>query len=166
MDAPVTIIYRFNPLMRTIIHQMKFLGRRDIAERLGYYTGIRFRKLKLDIKIDVVVPVPLHPTRVRERGYDQNLAIAGAFAPLLGAKVMKNLILRIRNTKPQSRLSDVERLSNLKDAFSPNPDYQSRIPSSVLLIDDVIHSGSTAAECLDVLKQLKINDIHIISTCG
>lgn len=145
IDAPVSIIYRYTPLMRTIIHQMKFLGRLDIAERLGHYAGIIYRKLRLDIKYEAIVPVPLHPTRIRERGYDQNLAIARAFAKHGGVKVYEDLIIRLKNTKPQSRLSDIERSSNLKDAFSPNHSFQSRLPDSVLLIDDVIHSGSTVS---------------------
>lgn len=95
----------------------------------------------------------IHPTRVRERGFDQNLTIANAFSERVGIKVESNLIVRLKNTQHQSRLSDVERSTNLRNAFGTNLGYQFDYPNSVLLIDDVIHSGATFSGCIDVLKK-------------
>jgi len=152
--------------MRTIIHQMKFLGRDDIADRLGHYSGSLLKRTIYGKRFDAIIPVPLHPTRVRERGYDQNLALAMAISNEVGIKVINNLITRRKNTRPQSRLSDTERSSNLEDAFGRNVAYNSKIPKSVLLIDDVIHSGATVAGCVALLHNMKIENIHIVSVCG
>lgn len=61
MEVPISIIYRYTSLMRNIIHQMKFLGRRDIAVSLGYYAGGLYRKNIIDKKFDVIVPIPYTP---------------------------------------------------------------------------------------------------------
>jgi ComF family protein len=145
---------------------MKFLGRYDIADKLGYLSGAQLSKMLSIKKFDAVVPVPLHPTRVRERGYDQNLALARSISSFVGIEVNNNLIIRQRNTRPQSRLSDIERSSNLENAFGYNNSIQSDIPHAVLLIDDVIHSGATVGGCVTILKKMSIKYIHIVSICG
>ena len=166
INAPVVILYQYTTLLRNIIHQMKFLGRKDIAKSLGYYSGLLFKRIMIGSNFDAVAPVPLHPTRIRERGFDQNLVIANSFSERVGIKVEPNLIIRLKHTPHQSRLSEAERSTNLINAFGPNLEYHSEIPKSILLLDDVIHSGATVSGCIDALKKMNVNNITVVSVCG
>jgi ComF family protein len=145
---------------------MKFNGRIDIAEMIGEKIAQCFRNLVLDYRFKCVVPVPLHPVRIRERGYNQNLIIANSFGRILNLPVYSNLIKRIKNTKPQSRLSNSERMTNLHGAFKPVKKTDKKPSGDVILIDDVIHTGSTAAGCIDALCEAGIKNTLVISAFG
>ena len=101
-------------------------------------------------EIDVVVPVPLHPIRLHERGYNQSALLAQALAKRLNRRFDNTSFLRIRNTEHQARLSEEERRKNLKGAFSV-ADTRLIRGRTVLLIDDVMTSGTTLNECARVL---------------
>jgi ComF family protein len=112
-----------------------------------------------------VVPVPLHPVRVRERGYDQNQILAQGIAEVLDLPVRSDLIVRVNNTRPQSRLSDKERRINLVKAFRI-ADHPGAAPQSVLLVDDVIHTGSTLLGCKEGLLAAGVGRVTLLAACG
>lgn len=97
----------------------------------------------------VIIPVPLHGRRQRERGFNQSLLISQALSRLTGRPV-NNLLTRTRYTTPQAKLSAIERTTNIVGAFD-----RLRVadwPPSAVLVDDVITTGSTIAECASVLR--------------
>jgi len=100
--------------------------------------------------VDVVVPVPLHPSRERTRGYNQSALLATALAARLNRRADSRSLLRIVDTEHQARLSGEERRHNLDGAFAvPDPRYiRGR---TVLLVDDVMTTGATLSECARVL---------------
>src|SRR6266545_615464 len=102
-------------------------------------------------KFDMIVPVPLHPTRQRERGFNQ----ASLLAELLSARISipsKPVLKRIRYTTTQTALDRAERMENLHNAFRLRKNADVR-GLHVLLIDDVLTTGSTLSECARVLKR-------------
>jgi ComF family protein len=102
-------------------------------------------------EFDIIVPVPLHPTRLRERGFNQ----AGLLAELLSARISirsKRVLKRIRYTTTQTALDRAERIENLHNAFRLRKNADVR-GLQVLLIDDVVTTGSTLSECARVLKR-------------
>lgn len=100
----------------------------------------------------ILVPVPLHPSRLRYRGYNHAEKISTAFAKKWNLKVVNNFLIRTRNTKPQAKLKLEERQKNIKGAFSLN--HVSIQPfKQIILVDDVWTTGSTLTECCKVLKQ-------------
>jgi predicted amidophosphoribosyltransferase len=111
------------------------------------------------------VPVPLHPVRIRERGYDQNRMIADSVAAQLNLPVRSDLIRRVRHTTPQSRLPDDRRLTNLAGAFEPARG-SSPPAGTLLLIDDVIHTGATARGCWEALERAGADDVAVLTACG
>lgn len=155
---PIPAYYRYDEVMRNLILQMKFYGRKDIAERLGEIVGEVLAQ-RCQGKFDAIVPVPLHPVRLRERGYNQVELIAHKIAESLNCACSTDLIIRARHTSPQSALSDRERLKNVTNAFSPTLDRRDNLPLSVLLIDDVMHTGSTLNACAEVLNRLGIRKV-------
>lgn len=96
--------------------------------------------------IDVVVPVPLHPNRLRERGYNQSAILAECMALRLGRRFDGASVVRTRDTEHQARLNGDERRSNLKDAFAA-VDARNLRGRTVLLVDDVMTTGATLNHC-------------------
>jgi ComF family protein len=109
-------------------------------------------------QFDIIVPVPLHPTRQRERGFNQ----AGLLAELLSPRISipcKRVLKRIRYTTTQTALDRAERMENLHNAFRLRRNADVR-GLHVLLIDDVLTTGSTLSECARVLKRAGAISVH------
>jgi len=109
---------------------------------------------------EVIVPVPLHPTRLRERGFNQSLLLARSFFPKLRDRIAPHLLLRTRPTIPQSILSGPARRKNLQGAFAV-PDGDSLRGRHVLLVDDVMTTGSTIGQCTRVLRRAGCRRIEV-----
>jgi ComF family protein len=98
---------------------------------------------------EVLIPVPLHPARLRERGYNQALELARPLAKLLGIALHDDVLARTRPTPAQSNLDAIERRQNLRDAFSVASG--ATLPTHVAVIDDVMTTGATLHECARTL---------------
>jgi len=141
--------FRFDGVIRQAIHQLKYRNLRAIA--------VPMAKLLKDYLIanpmpgEVLVPVPLHQKRLRERGYNQSYLLARELGRLVNLPVVEDHLIRQRHAPPQARTSSVEeRQSNTANAFTcPNHKLQDK---QVLLIDDVTTSGATLDACASALK--------------
>lgn len=98
---------------------------------------------------DVLVPVPLHRKRLAERGYNQALELARPLARALGVPIRAGLLQRVRATTAQTGLTGAERRRNLRDAFAT----RGEVPARVLIVDDVMTTGTTVAACAAALKR-------------
>jgi ComF family protein len=134
------------PLARAIRH-IKFGGRRDVARRLG---GLLAGSMAFGA--DMIVPIPLHAARLRERGFNQAGLIADAIAATLGIPVEDGAIRRTTATAPQSRLPLEARRANVRGAFGAGPRASIVFGQRVLLVDDVVTTGSTLTSCADALR--------------
>ncbi len=110
--------------------------------------------------IDVVVPVPLSITGLRNRGFNQSLLLAKAFSDKKGIPLVMNGLMKCRETGPQIGLSAKERAKNLKDAFSAPRRFDGM---RVLLVDDVMTTGSTANECAKQLLKAGAGDVSVLT---
>src|SRR6266446_6023654 len=144
---------------RRIVHTFKY-GRQIYLRHLvarWLYAALDDERLR-DRRFDIIIPVPLHPTRERERGFNQ----ASLLAELLSAEISiqsKPALERIRYTTTQTALDRAERMENLHNAFRlrKNTSVQGL---RVLLIDDVLTTGSTLSECARVLKHAGAISVH------
>ncbi len=134
---------------------MKFGGRRDAAGTLGALLAE-----SIGFATDVIVPVPLHPSRLRERGFNQAEIIGQAIALTRNVKMETKAIQRVTPTSPQSRLPLPERRANVSDAFSPGPRSASVRGRRVLLVDDVVTTGSTLGACAVVLRSCGATSVN------
>jgi ComF family protein len=157
-DAAVAA-YRGRGIVREVIHEFKY-GRRIHLRHLV----ARWLRSALDDErllgrcFDVIIPVPLHPTRQRERGFNQ----ATLLAELLSAQTSircKPLLERTRYTTTQTALDRSERMENLHNAFRLRKNADVR-GLRVLLVDDVLTTGSTLNECARVLKRAGAFSVH------
>lgn len=137
--------YVYGGPMADAIGRFKYGGRSELAAPLGAL--LAQAALPLAGTIDVVVPVPLHPRRLRERGYDQAALLARPVAAILAVPLGLELLWRLRDTPPQAGLGAEDRVSNVKAAFAAK-----RVPERALLVDDVRTTGSTLTECALALR--------------
>lgn len=122
----------------------------DEPDRAKHMALTMYPKIAEMGQFDALVPVPLHPKRLAERGYNQSELLAKAISTLIGIPVADALI-RTTNTSPQVTLSRDNRLENLKGAFDVKPGWQPQPGHRYLLIDDVRTTGATLNECVVTL---------------
>ncbi len=133
-----------------LVKSFKFNGATYLAGDFAAALEVAFRKKHDASAVDLVVPVPLHPNRLRERGYNQSGLLASGFARLIGRKLDGRSLVRVRDTEHQARLTGEERRRNLKGAFKVVAPENVR-GRSVVLIDDVLTTGATMDECTKAL---------------
>lgn len=133
-----------------LIQALKFDGRRDLAGPLATLLAATLLETWAPREIDVLVAVPLHPSRKRERGYNQAALLGSSLARLIGLPFLEGALRRIRRTRPQVGLSDSERIQNMRQAFRcSKPEVIKGL--RILLIDDVMTTGSTVASAAEAL---------------
>ena len=111
---------------------------------------------------DLIVPVPLHPRRLRGRGFNQALLLAQCFFPHYRARIYPELLARIRHTAPQSGQSGRARRRNLRGAFMVTTPSAVK-GKSILLVDDVLTTGTTVNECAAVLRTAGATEIQVFT---
>lgn len=151
------IPYCYAPPLIPFITSLKFHGRLADARLLGNLLLASLRSASYPLP-ECLIPVPLHPLRLRERGFNQALELARPLSQHLHLPLEPHVVQRHRQTRPQSELSGAKRRRNLRNAFqlvAPIP-YQ-----HVALIDDVVTTGSTLNELAKVLRQGGVKTIQI-----
>ncbi len=138
----------YEGLLRDTVHRFKYRGAVQLDRPLGNLLGQRIEQAEEPFRPDLIVPVPLHLNRLRQRGYNQSLLLARQLARRWQVAVAPNLLVRNRATPPQQGLSVAVRQQNLRGAFTMTAPIQNE---KVLLIDDVMTTGATVRECAKVL---------------
>ncbi len=129
------------------IHRLKYRNQLPLAKPLSG----RLTRMLSDVpgnRPELIVPVPLHPRRLRQRGYNQALELSRPLASTLGIPIDAQVLQRTRHTPSQQGLSAAERRGNLRNAFQLSCPVENR---NILLIDDVMTTGETVRECARVL---------------
>jgi ComF family protein len=129
-----------------LIHKIKYEGRQELALQLGRMLGERLRQSPDFQDIDLVSPIPLHPRRLRWRGYNQAACLAQGIAETLQKPFEEEALARVQFKKSQTRKGRIERLKNVQESFVvKNPDLL--LHKHVLLVDDVLTTGATLEAC-------------------
>lgn len=137
-----------NPLLRQVIHTFKYTYNEELLDVLGKVLVARLAQFQFSPNFHIV-PVPLHESRVRERGFNQSLLLGQYISVCTGFEVV-DILERTRCTFPQAQLSRNDRCKNVQGAFSLKRGNV-RVPEVIFLIDDVVTTGSTMSECQSVL---------------
>lgn len=149
-------LFRYDAHIKTCISAFKFQHQLEFA---SLFAELMAQKLCLrDDLPETLIPIPLHPTRIKERGFNQSLLLAQALARDLSRPSLSNALIRTRPTPAQHRLSLRQRKSNLKRAFAWHGDTR---PQHVALIDDVMTTGTTLHEAARILRKIGVKTIEV-----
>lgn len=148
-----------HPLLRAVVDALKYDGIQDLAVPLGAHLAQNLKPLieKTTGHELTIIPIPLHPKRLRERGYNQSELLARATARELQLPVRETLI-RVRPTAQQVKLPREERLRNVENAFAVLPNTALK-GKTVLLIDDVITTGATMRDAARALRHAGAREV-------
>ncbi len=128
--------------LKECLHRLKYGGRSNLAKPLGQLLGRRVAEEGWQ-DLAAIVPIPLHPQRLKERGYNQSRLLARPVAVSL-ALPLTDLLVRSKNTAPQTKMNRSERLCNLQGAFHLKMPFPSPLAGkTLLLVDDIFTTGST-----------------------
>jgi len=152
--------YLYEGVIRDAIHQYKYGGFRAMEGFLS--ASFEGRLQGWFGEVDVVTPVPLHPARLRKRGFNQSLLLAKTAAEPLCARLSIDGLTRTRNTRPQVELDVVEREKNVKGAFAAVRPHEFD-GKDVLLVDDVFTTGATVRECARVLRRAGARSVCVLT---
>jgi ComF family protein len=149
--VPVLAALAYRPPFDGVIQRFKYHARPDLARGLAALTPPGSISAA-----DLLVPVPLHPRRLAERGYNQAALLARALASSHGARVRARALARVHDTPRQARLPRAERAQNVSSAFQALSagDLAGR---RIALVDDVVTTGATAAACIRALRGVGVS---------
>ncbi|MCX6723608.1 MAG: ComF family protein [Candidatus Staskawiczbacteria bacterium] len=151
--------YKDNQLTKNLIYQFKYQPYlKDLAKTLASILIEHFVLAKKNTdeiwENSILVPIPLDKKKLKTRGYNQSEELAKELSKILLIPVVSDILVKVKNTKPQMELTKTGREKNLQGAFAVKPAFASELRrSKVFLVDDVYTTGSTMQECAKVLKE-------------
>ncbi len=154
-DRAYAALHYAAPVDRLILN-LKYHHRLELARALGRLLAGRL--LALPDRLDIIVPVPLHPSRLRERGYNQSLEIARILATQLQVPLAANVARRVRATASQTTLPMKQRARNVRNAFNVKHDLSGK---RVAIVDDVMTTGHTVSALAKALRRAGAEEISV-----
>ena len=154
-------LFIYDDRVADLVHSLKYN-----CNTSGLETFTKLKKTSSSLKdlpgADFIFPVPLHVKRLRQRGYNQALLLARSFFYKEKKKIKNNILVRCRNTQPQTGLNGVERRKNLRDAFFVR-DQKTVFGKNILIVDDVFTTGTTVNECARVLMKAGAENVDVLT---
>jgi ComF family protein len=148
--------------LRVLVQQLKYHGRRRAAARVAALLVADAAVVRLLATSDVIVPVPLHPRRLRERGYNQSALVAAELARRAGVATGDGVLVRRRDTPPQAGRSAAERRRNVDGAFAVR--RRGAVAGRVVtVVDDVVTTGATARACAQALVSAGAAEVRLLT---
>jgi len=147
-----------SPFQKTL-HELKYKGNKKIGKILGMYAATDLIEDNYFSEVDVIIPVPLHPKKLKKRGYNQSEWIAQGLSQILEKPMETKFLHRIRNTETQTKKGVFERFENTEGIFCVEKNGQ-LAGKHILLVDDVLTTGSTieaAAQALLSVESVKVS---------
>lgn len=147
--------------VKKAIHKYKYQHRK--AQGKGFADELsQFYRQNTAWDIDIITSVPLHPLKLKERSFNQSAYLATVFGQKLDIEVNNNLLIRIKNTKPQKDLTDLQRILNVENAFQMKSEYQCH-NQNILILDDIYTTGSTIDNCAKVLLKNGARNVYFLT---
>jgi ComF family protein len=144
--AAAFLKFRKGGLVQSLLHQLKYNNRPEIGVAMGHLYGAELIESGMDKSFDLIVPVPLHESRMRKRGYNQSAKFAEGLSEALNVQWEESISLRLTATKTQTKKGRADRWSNVKHAFAVGASGKVS-GKRILLVDDVITTGATLEAC-------------------
>ncbi len=145
-SATSLVYFERKGMIQKLLHQLKYHGKPELGNFLGTWLAIEMKKNKSFDTIEFVIPVPMHPEKEKERGYNQVMGFASAIAEEFNVEVLPDYLKKVNNSKSQSSKTRFDRLAILKNDYKINSCTNIE-NKHVLLVDDVITTGATLEAC-------------------
>lgn len=161
-------LWVYDSIMKKSISDFKYRYKKENSKYYIEQIVKNYGNTLKSLAPDAIIPVPLHKSKYRERGYNQAEILAKGIGKKLDLPVISHLLIRDKKTLAQKRLNDKERLKNLQKAFVYNENALSNNPlvlKRLLLIDDIYTTGSTVEACTNVLMKHGIDQVYFITLC-
>lgn len=156
-------LLNYDETARISMAQIKYKNKREYLDFYGEAIAARFGRTIARMAPDAIVPVPVHASRKRSRGFNQAEVLARRMGDRLGIPVCADALVRTKKTLPQKELTPQERKKNLAGAFAAG-----RIPAGLrtaLLVDDIYTTGSTVEACAKALKDAGVERVYVVVVC-
>lgn len=156
-------VFLFNEPMQRLLHLYKYGRKTGLRHFFADQMLAFIREYHLNLnENDLIVPIPLHPSRLRNRGFNQSLLLADLLSQELNLPVSAKNLQRVKPTPNQARLSQKERWTNIEDAFKINHSNEFR-EKRILLIDDLYTTGATVSEAAKTLRAAGAKTVTILT---
>lgn len=152
----------YDGVLKKAIKRFKFQKRKHLAKPLGNLMIEYLNHHLWKDALDLIIPVPLHENRLRERSFNQAELLATNITEMTDIPTVSGLLFRKRHTHPQFNLPRAQRLQNVRGAFEIKGKKLIQ-DKNVLLVDDIYTTGATVAECTKVLKEAGAKSVHILT---
>ncbi|MDR0370616.1 MAG: ComF family protein [Prevotellaceae bacterium] len=165
--APIKFVtalffFRKGSSFRKVLHELKYNGRKDVGVILGKYAAFDLLHIPAIASVDYIVPIPLHPKKLKKRTYNQSEQIAIGLSSVLGTQIDTKNLIRIHNNTSQTSKSASERYKNTEGIFR-TIDKEFFKHKHILLVDDVLTTGATLEACIKALLQTENITISIFT---
>ncbi|MBT8298728.1 MAG: ComF family protein [Maribacter sp.] len=151
-----------NGIVKSLIHHLKYRNQQQIGTMLGDWHGQIIKENNYLDKIDYIIPVPLHPKKMKKRGYNQVSMFGMRLAHHLNAEFLENALVKTANTKTQTKKGRIGRWQNNRALYILNDPLQLE-NKNILLVDDVITTGATMQICANTLQKAKGVTVYVTS---
>lgn len=153
----------YDGLIRELILKYKYFHRLKLKEPLSQLLVIYFKKIYNNLLIDYIIPVPLHRDRIKERGFDQVLLLAEILAKRIKVPLLTKALIRVKNSPRLYNLTPAQRAQAIEGCFSVR-EGRALKGKSVLLLDDILTTGTTVNEAGNVLKEAgKVKKVYVLT---
>ncbi len=152
--AAAFLYFRKGGSVQNMMHQLKYNNTPELAHKLGALYGNQLVKQPDYALCDVIIPVPLHTSRLKKRGYNQSEKFADGLAEKLNIPVLNNVLIKKRASESQTTKSRFSRFENLKETFILTT-QEEIVGKRILLVDDTITTGATLEACANVLNEVE-----------
>ncbi|WP_445748666.1 ComF family protein [Polaribacter sp.] len=156
------LFFKKESITQKLIHELKYRGNEEIGELFGNWIGEIILEKDEFKEVDFIIPVPLHPRKLKQRGYNQVSKFGITLANQLNIPFLENELVRVSSTKTQTLKARFERFSNIDTKFLlKNPDVFKN--KHILIIDDVITTGATLESCANEFQKSENCKISILT---
>lgn len=155
-SATSLLLYQKESVVQRMIHEIKYHGAKELAQSLGRMLGREIREGRFS-SLDAIIPVPLHPKRLKWRGYNQSEWFAKGLSEEMNIPIQTDWVERVVETMTQTKKNAEERWDNMQGVFALKKDVQLQDLQGkhLLIVDDVITTGATIMACAAALSQIE-----------
>lgn len=163
-SATTLMLFEKESAVQEVLHEIKYHGAKELARSMGRMLGRELRDGRFS-SVDMIIPIPLHPNRLKWRGYNQSEWLSWGMSDEMGVPVRTDCVERVVETSTQTKRNAKERWENVKGIFAlkkdvPLDDFQGK---HLLLVDDVITTGATVMACASAFSSIENVKLSVAS---